>query len=279
MNKIISTGPSLIAFFAAIVFGLPVLYTALYHPVSRMASEAPLYKELSKNSFMVMSVSIDLARGRLIRYTDANGKAQITRMIGLPGDEVRFEGHRLSVNGNVIDDYKNISLPDSRFIVPKEVVFGFPDYFPENSSVSSLDGYAIPVNAITGTILYTFDNATSGDKQPLLSVYGGVLMVLYFFVYFALGKYKEFIYKPIYYPARISIALNLAILSLIGLYGMLFDSSALIAVIYYLFISWLTFLGLSISGASISLLLIGGFGVLAMFSDMTVTTKDMTSQN
>lgn len=260
----------------AIIFGLPVLYTALYHPVSRMMSEAPLYKELSKNSFMVMSSKMDLATGRLIRYTDASGKDQISRIVGMADDEIRFEDHLLYVNDSVVETYNYSSLPNSKLIVPKDSVVCFPDYFPEGSgysAASSLGFFVVPVNAITGTILYSFDNGTAVEKHPLIFVYGAVLMMLYFFVFLAMGKYKEFIFKPVYYPTRIAVGFNLIIWGLIGLYGMYVGLWAAVPAIYYVFISWLTFLGLSISEASFSILMIAVFGVLAVISDVTISAR------
>lgn len=277
MNKLRSIWPSLITFLITIVFGCPVLYAVLHHPASRMASEAPLYKELSKNSFMVMSSKTDLATGRLVRYTDTVGKEQITRIVGIPGDEVRFAAGMLYVNGATVGEYPNISLPNSTLIVPRNGVFCFPDYIPTGSAsveYSSWDTFVVPDSAINATILYTFNNTTSAEEHPELFVYGAALMILYGLLFFSAGKRKGLIYPPLYYLARIAIGLNLVIWSIIGLYGIYTGLWAVLPAIFYTFISWLTFLGLSISDASISLLLIIVIGVLAVFSDVAITVKD-----
>lgn len=281
MNKLSSIWPTLITLLVAIIFGLPVLFSGFYHPVSRMMSDVPFYKGLSKNSFMVMSASIDLASGRLIRYTDAAGFDQITRIVGMPGDQVRFEAGKLSVNGATVGEYPSISLPNSRLTVPQQHIFCFPDFRPESAKTidyPALDNFVIPDAAINATILYAFNNDKLTEEQPELLAYGLVLIMLYGAIFFACGRRKAIIYPPIYYLARIAVGLNLVIWSIIGLYGVYTGLWAVFPAIYYVFVSWLTFLGLSIAEAGISLLVIVVIGVLTVFSDIAISPKSIKAE-
>lgn len=281
MNKLSSIWPTLITLLVVIIFGLPVLFSGFYHPVSRMMSDVPFYKGLSKNSFMVMSASIDLASGRLIRYTDAAGFDQITRIVGMPGDQVRFEAGKLSVNGATVGEYPSISLPSSRLTVPQQHIFCFPDFRPESAGTidyPALDNFVIPDTAINATILYTFNNDISTLEQRELSAYGLVLIVLYGAMFFACGRRKAIIYSPIYVFARIVIGFNFIISLMVGLYGVCTGLWAVLPAIYYVFISWLTFLGLSIVEAGISLLVIVVIGVLTVFSDIVISSKGIKAE-
>lgn len=268
--KTSSLWPTLCGVLAAIIFGFPIIYTVLYHPVSRMASANPLYKELSKDTFMVMSAKVDLAAGRLIRFSDAAGTLQISRIVGMPGDEVRFQAGVMSVNGKPTGEYRHLVLPDSTLSVPQQAVFYFPDFIPDaNNSVypQSLTAHLLASNSIYGTVLYVFNNATSIAEYLEFSVYGAALILLYGLVFFGLGRRKIDIIKPVYYLARISVGLNLVAWLLLAILGLSLGYQAILPVIYYVFVSWLMFFGLSIAEAGATLLAIVLFAVLAMFSD------------
>lgn len=265
-----SRWPTLFGVLVAIIFGFPLVYTVLYHPVSRMASANPLYKELSKDAFMVMSSKVDLAAGRLIRFNDAAGKLQISRIVGMPGDEIRFEAGVMSVNGKAAGEYRQLALPDSTLIVPQQAVFYFPDLIPDGYSAinpQALAAHLLAESAINGTVLYVLNNATSISAHPELSVYGTALIVLYGLVFSGLCKRKDDIVKPVYYLARISVGLNFVVWLLLGVLGLSLGYQAMMPAIYYVFVSWLTFLGLSIAGAGVTLLACVLFAALAMFSD------------
>lgn len=268
--KTSSFRPTLISVLAAIIFGFPIVYTVLYHPVSRMASANPLYKELSKDAFMVMSSKVDLAAGRLIRFNDAAGKLQISRIVGMPGDEIRFEAGVMSVNGKPTGEYRHLVLPDSTLIVPQHAVFYFPDFMPDanvSANPRTLADHLLADSSINGTVLYVFDNATSISARPELSVYGTALIVLYGLVFFGLGKRKDDIVKPVYYLTRIGVGLNFVIWLLLAMLGLSLGYQAMMPAIYYVFVSWLTFFGLTIGEAGGTILAIVLFAVLAIFSD------------
>ncbi|MBD9362725.1 S26 family signal peptidase [Methylomonas fluvii] len=271
-----SLGPTLLSLLAVVVFGCPIIYTVLYHPISRMASTNPLYKELSKNAFMVMSAKVDLAAGRLISFDDAAGKLQISRIVGMPGDEVGFTAGVLSVNGKPVAEYPRNTLPNSTLIVPQQAVFYFPDFIPdtaESANPGTLANHLLAQSNINASVLYVFDQATSAAQHPELFVYGLALIVLYGLVFFGLGKRKARIVKPVYYLARISVGLNFAIWLLLGVIGLSVGYQAVMPAIYYAFVSWLTFFGLSVASASAMLVAIVIFAVLALFSDTQFAAK------
>ncbi|QSA99378.1 hypothetical protein JWZ98_11740 [Methylomonas sp. EFPC1] len=275
-----SLGPTLLSLLAVVVFGLPIIYTVMYHPISRMASANPLYKELSKNAFMVMSAKVDLAAGRLISFDDAAGKMQISRIVGMPGDEVGFAAGILSVNGKPAGKYPLSALPNSTLIVPQQAVFFFPDFIPdtaESANPGTLANHLLAQSNINASVLYVFDQATSAAQHPELFVYGSALIVLYGLVFFGLGKRKERIVKPVYYLARISVGLNFAIWLLLGVIGLSLGYNAVMPAIYYAFVSWLTFFGLSVAAAGTTLVAIVIFAVLALFSDTEFTAKRLNS--
>ncbi|WP_415878089.1 S26 family signal peptidase [Methylomonas sp. TEB] len=275
-----SLGPTLLSLLAVVVFGCPIIYTVMYHPISRMASANPLYKELSKNAFMVMSAKVDLAAGRLISFDDAAGKLQISRIVGMPGDEVGFAAGILSVNGKPAGKYPQSALPNSMLIVPQQAVFYFPDFIPdtaESANPGTLANHLLAQSNINASVLYVFDQATSAVQHPELFVYGSALIVLYGLVFFGLGKRKERIVKPVYYLARISVGLNFAIWLLLGVIGLSLGYNAVMPAIYYAFVSWLTFFGLSVAAAGTTLVAIVIFAVLALFSDTEFAAKRLNS--
>jgi len=275
-----SLGPTLLSLLAVVVFGCPIIYTVVYHPISRMASANPLYKELSKNAFMVMSAKVDLAAGRLISFDDAAGKLQISRIVGMPGDEVGFAAGILSVNGKPAGKYPQSALPNSTLIVPQQAVFFFPDFIPdtaESANPGTLANHLLAHSNINASVLYVFDQATSAAEHPELFVYGSALIVLYGLVFFGLGKRKERIFKPVYYLARISVGLNFAIWLLLGVIGLSVGYNAVMPAIYYAFVSWLTFFGLSVAAAGTTLVAIVIFAVLALFSDTEFAAKRLNS--
>ncbi|MDX8130142.1 S26 family signal peptidase [Methylomonas sp. BW4-1] len=272
--------PTLLSLLAVVVFGCPIIYTVMYHPISRMASANPLYKELSKNAFMVMSAKVDLAAGRLISFDDAAGKLQISRIVGMPGDEIGFTAGVLSVNGKPAAEYPRNTLPNSTLIVPQQAVFFFPDFIPdtaESANPGTLANHLLAHSNINASVLYVFDQATSAAQHPELFVYGSVLIVLYGLVFFGLGKRKERIVKPVYYLARISVGLNFAIWLLLGVIGLSLGYNAVMPAIYYAFVSWLTFFGLSVAAAGTTLVAIVIFAVLALFSDTEFAAKRLNS--
>ncbi|MDT4291873.1 S26 family signal peptidase [Methylomonas sp. MO1] len=271
-----SLWPTLLSLLAAVVFGLPIIYTVLCHPISRMASPNPLYKELSKNAFMVMSAKVDLAAGRLISFNDAAGKLQISRIVGMPGDEIGFTAGVLSVNGKPAAEYPRNTLLNATLIVPQQAVFYFPDFIPdvaESTNPGTLANHLLAQSNINASVLYVFDQATSAAQHPELFVYGSALIVLYGLVFFGLGKRKDRIVKPVYHLARISVGLNFAIWLLLGVLGISFGYKAIMPAIYYAFVSWLTFFGLSVAAAGTTLVAIVIFAVLALFSDTEFAAK------
>lgn len=229
---------------------------------------------------MVMSSKVDLAAGRLIRFSDATGKLQISRIVGMSGDEIGFVAGVLSVNGKPAAEYPQNTLPNSTLIVPQQAVFYFPDFIPnaaESANPGTLANHLLAQSSISATVLYVFDQATSAAEHPELFVYGSALILLYGLVFFGLGKRKDRIFKLVYYLARISVGLNFAIWLLLGILGISFGYKAAIPAIYYAFVSWLTFFGLSIAAAGTTLVAIVIFAVLALFSDTEFATKRLNS--
>lgn len=267
--------PNVLAVLTAIVFGFPAIHAALHHPVSRMGSANPVYRELTQNAFMVMSSRVEPISGRLVRFGDSSGKLQISRVVGMPGDQIRFRDRTLSVNGKVIAGYPEAASKDESLNVPPESVFCFPDFIPagaENPQIV-LQQHVLPVSALTGSVLYVFDNATSGKENPELFVYGAVLLGLYAAVFFGLGARKVDFSKPVYRLARLSVGLNLAIWLLLSVYGLATGLTAIVPAIYYIFVSSLNFLGLSIAASATLLLAMALFVVVAVFSDRPITLR------
>lgn len=261
---------------ATIIFGFPAIHAALNHPVSRMASANPLYKGLTQNAFMVMSSQVEPFAGRLVRYTDKMGRLQISRIAGMPGEHISFAEHTLSVNGKAVGSYPSVTVSDDSFSVPRETVFCFPDFIPastEKGQTSFLKHHLLPVSALNGSILYVFDNATSGKEHPELFVYAVVLLLLYGTVFFGLGAVKYSLSKPLYLLARLTVGLNLAIWLLLSVYGLATGLTAIVPAIYYIFVSTLSFFGLSIAASSAAVLAIVLFAILAGFSDRAINLR------
>ncbi len=276
MNKSLQLWPNLLSVLAAIVFGFPLLHAALHHPVSRMASADPLYRGLSQNAFMVMSARIEPAQGRLVRYSDSNGRLHISRVVAMPGDEVGFSAQTLSVNGKAYASYPRLILAEQSLSVPQHSVFCFPDFFPADADHQQSGGLAshlIAADALNGSILYTFDSATSAREQPLLFTYGALLLFLYGLVFLLLGERKSSLLKPVYLLARLAVGLNLAIWILLAVYGMATGLTAIVPAIYYIFVSSLSFFGLSIAASAAWLAAIVVLAGVAWFSDTAIGMK------
>lgn len=277
MKKSLPVGCNFLCVLVAIVFGFPGIHAALHHPVSRMASANPWYRELTLNAFMVMSARVEPAVGRLVRYYDAKGQLQISRVVGMPGDKIGFAARTLSVNGQAYAGYPQATFADDSLSVPQHSVFYFPDFIPagaESSQPGGLGSYLLPIDAINGSVLYTFDNTTSAREHPALFIYGAILLLLYGVVFLVLGAYKSSLFKPLYVLARLAVGSNLAVWMLLSVYGLAIGLTAIVPAIYYIFVSSLSFFGLSIAASAATLSALVLFATVAWFSDTAISVKN-----
>lgn len=264
--------PNLSCLLAGIVFGFPLIHAPLNHPVSRMASANPAYRELSQNAFMVMSNRLELNRGRLVRYTDAAGQLQITRVHGLPGDQIGFTGQTLAVNAQPVADYPRLRMAQGSLIVPQDAVFCFPDIAADaGGKERNLQQYLIPAHTLNGSVLYVLNNDSTVAANPEFFGYGYGLLLAYLIVFLALARNKDRLHRAVYYPVRWVVGLNLLVWSFLAVYGIYAGLSGIVPSIYFIFLSALAYLGLSAAAASASALAVALFALLAVFADKPIT--------
>ncbi|TPQ26078.1 hypothetical protein [Methylomonas koyamae] len=263
--------PNLLCLLAGIVFGFPLIHAPLNHPVSRMASANPAYRELSQNAFMVMSNRIELSRGRLVRYTDAAGQLQITRIQGMPGDQVGFAGQTLTVNAQPVAVYPQLRMAQGSLIVPQDAVFCFPDIAADiGGNERNLQQYLIPANVLDGSVLYVLNNNSTAAANPEFFGYGYGLLLAYLIVFLALARNKDRLHPAVYYPVRWVVGLNLLVWVLLAGYGIYVGLSGIVPSIYFIFLSALAYLGLSAVAASTSALAVGLLALLVIFADKPI---------
>ncbi len=263
--------PNLLCLVAGIVFGFPLIHAPLNHPVSRMASANPAYRELSQNAFMVMSNRIELSRGRLVRYTDSAGQLQITRIQGMTGDQVGFAGQILAVNAKPVADYPRLRMAQGSLIVPQDAVFCFPDIAADaGGNQRNLQQYLSPANALNGSVLYVLNNDSTAAANPEFFGYGYGLLLAYLILFLAWARNRDRLYPAVYYPVRWVVGLNLLVWTFLAVYGIYVGRSGIVPSIYFICLSALAYLGLSAVAASTSALAVALFALLAVFADKPI---------
>lgn len=273
MNKL-SLMMSITILFTVIILGLPLLYSYFKSPVSRINTESN-YISLSKNSFVVVSLGIELSEGSLFRYIGSDGKFKISRAVGFSGDEIKFEKGSLFVNNKEYKKTPKVLITEKTIIVPDGFVFRFIDYVSDEEQAvkfPSLDYLMISDDRMRGTVIHI----VKSNEYTIGSLYGIIVIIMYWKFNGFIKKNKGKIYVEIYYPARVIMSLNLALWGILCLSFIILGVGVeIFEVFYYIFISWLTYLGASISESNILVLLLTLFGLITGLTDVILTVTKL----
>lgn len=226
----------------------PFLVNHFVHTSFKVVSDNPQFIGIQKGSFVVLRSTPEIDRGNLFTFKRKD-ETWISRIVALEGDVVSITDGAIFINNNKYIDGIH-GAKSARFVVPRKNIFSFPDRLNGLEADRLHAGYYLirekdVVNTIT-TVLPAPNQDVYMDALKLSS-----LLLIYLAAYSYIRRNRPYIQKILFHVTRIALGLLIVFLPLVVL--SLFDKAVFL---YYLTISWLDFLGLTVRESNYAVLFV-----------------------